>query len=882
MPSPHLIVRHRVTRPVSSLRRLAGSVLLGILTFVSACSGGGDKTPTVPPTLTSITVSLSVSSVHVGEPAAATAAGLDQKGGSIATGTVTWSSSAPTVASVSAGGVVTALAVGSTSITATASGKTGQATLTVTPIPIAAVVVTPSVAAVIVAGTQQLAASTIDAGNNVLTGRSITWTTSDPAKATVSATGLVTGVAIGTVTITATSEGKTGTAAITVANGAIITSVTPATLVPGASMTITGAGFGATIATNTVRIGGVVTTITSASANQLVATVPCIASGTLPVVVTNNNINSAAVNATVAGTVRTLSVGQAIVLTSAAESACNELPNANGSAHYLVTVFSDATSQNTLSDAELRGNPVPSAPAPMSALLAQPSRLTIAPQLIRSLTAGSSGFMGNSAAAGASGSASDREHITRLEAGRALYQQMRASGYRAPTTPARASSLRLSNALGDSRQFFYNYTCSDTTKRIGAKAIYVGTKAVIWEDTTNTRQSFTDANLATYYQRIGQLFDAEQYDVVKTNFGDPLLRDARTDADGKLNMIFTQRINTDNPSAAAFVNPCDQYPRTAAASVAASNFGEYFYAMVPTLAGSSPNDSRYADGWFSFIGRTVVHEVKHIASTAARVANNAPSFEESWLEEGLARQAEELWVRPYIHKVAWKANTAWGSSSTNGIYCDFNPSDAACLAGDATHRPTYGLRRQFNELLPKLLEPWNWSLFGDGTGQSGSVFYQTVWSFTRYAADRWASSEANFFTTVTSATTTGVTSLANAAGVSIDQMIGGWSLALYTDDFPGLISSSADLKIPTWNTREIYIQLSADPTWRTRFTLPFPLVPATGSFGAFTASQVGIRGGAAAYFRFSGTMSAAQVLDLRAFGGGAPAATLRIAIARLP
>ena len=211
-----------------------------------------------------------------------------------------------------------------------------------------------------------------------------------------------------------------------------------------------------------------------------------------------------------------------------------------------------------------------------------------------------------------------------------------------------------------------------------------------------------------------------------------------------------------------------------------------------------------------------------------------------------------------------------------------NPSNAACLAGDATHRPTYGMRRQFNELLPKLLEPWNWSLFGDGTGQSGSVFYQTVWSFTRYAADRWASSEANFFTTVTSATTTGVTSLANAAGVSIDQMIGGWSLALYTDDFPGLISSSADLKIPTWNTREIYIQLSADPVWRTRFTLPFPLVPATGSFGAFTASQVGIRGGAAAYFRFSGTMSAAQVLELRAFGGGAPAATLRIAIARLP
>jgi hypothetical protein len=355
-----------------------------------------------------------------------------------------------------------------------------------------------------------------------------------------------------------------------------------------------------------------------------------------------------------------------------------------------------------------------------------------------------------------------------------------------------------------------------------------------------------------------------------------------TDADGRLNMIFTQRINTDNPSVAAFVNPCDQFPRTAAANVAASNFGEYFYASVPTLAGSSPDDVRYADGWFSFIGRTVVHEVKHIAMTAARVANGASAFEESWLEEGLAREAEELWARPYVHHVAWKANTGYGSASTNGIFCDFNPANATCLAGDPTHRPSYGMRRQFNELLPKLSSPWNWSPYGDGTGQSGSVFYQTVWSLTRYAADRYAASDAAFFTALTSATTTGVTNLSTVAGVSMDQLIGGWSLALYADDYPGLSSPQADLMIPTWNTRDIYLGLSNDPNWSTRFTSAFPLTPTPLSFGSFTAIQSAVRGGAAVYYVISGSMTAPQLLDLRAVGGGAPSSNLRVAIARLP
>src|SRR5207244_7837774 len=53
-------------------------------------------------------------------------------------------------------------------------------------------------------------------GVTPLSGRTVTWSSSNTAVATVSTSGLVSGVAPGSITISATSEGKSGTAAITV------------------------------------------------------------------------------------------------------------------------------------------------------------------------------------------------------------------------------------------------------------------------------------------------------------------------------------------------------------------------------------------------------------------------------------------------------------------------------------------------------------------------------------------------------------------------------------------------------------------------------------------------------------------------------------------
>jgi len=77
--------------------------------------------------------------------------------------------------------------------------------------------VSPATASVSVGQTVQLTATPKDGSGNALAGRVVTWTSGNTAVATVNGSGLVTGVAAGSVTITATSESKGGTAAITVA-----------------------------------------------------------------------------------------------------------------------------------------------------------------------------------------------------------------------------------------------------------------------------------------------------------------------------------------------------------------------------------------------------------------------------------------------------------------------------------------------------------------------------------------------------------------------------------------------------------------------------------------------------------------------------------------
>src|SRR5439155_7465722 len=107
---------------------------------------------------------------------------------------------------------------GSATITATSEGRSGASAITVTapppPVPVASVAVTPPSASVDEGKTVQLTATPKDANGTPLSGRVVTWVSSNTTVATVSASGLVTGKVAGSATITATSEGHSGSAAL--------------------------------------------------------------------------------------------------------------------------------------------------------------------------------------------------------------------------------------------------------------------------------------------------------------------------------------------------------------------------------------------------------------------------------------------------------------------------------------------------------------------------------------------------------------------------------------------------------------------------------------------------------------------------------------------
>jgi hypothetical protein len=158
---------------------------------------------------------------------------------------------------------------------------------------VASVSVTPGAVSATTGQTVQLTAIPRDATGRPLLGRTVTWRSSNTAVVTVSASGLATGVPAGSATITATSEGKSGTAAITV-------TLTPA---PVASLSVTPA----TASVPTGQTVQLTATLRDASGNVLIGREGSIGWG-------SNNTGVAIVNGS--GLVTALVVGAATITAS--------------------------------------------------------------------------------------------------------------------------------------------------------------------------------------------------------------------------------------------------------------------------------------------------------------------------------------------------------------------------------------------------------------------------------------------------------------------------------------------------------------------------------------------------------------------------------------
>jgi uncharacterized protein YjdB len=206
---------------------LVEGVSAGAVTITARVEGVSDtaRVDVIVP-IDSITVDPESAQLDVGQTQQLSATVLDVEGNEVDSSIVEWSSSRDDVASVDASGLVEGLKEGTTTITARAGGKSATATVTVSA-SVSSVEVTPNPAQVALEQTTQLTATVRDANGNELTGRDITWESSNEAIATVNDNGIVSGMSEGDVDITATAEGEAGTALVQVTRPVETVSVTP-------------------------------------------------------------------------------------------------------------------------------------------------------------------------------------------------------------------------------------------------------------------------------------------------------------------------------------------------------------------------------------------------------------------------------------------------------------------------------------------------------------------------------------------------------------------------------------------------------------------------------------------------------------------------------
>lgn len=865
------------------IRRL----LLLALPAAMSCKTGSEP---IPATVREITVSATVTSLVVGNTTQLTAHVVSNEGDVVHGAPITWGTLTPGIVGVSAAGVVTALSPGTGKVRGSYGGRSGDLDLTVTNPPVASVTFDrDSLVLTLPSSSVTLSPMAKDAKGKAISNPTYFFASDAPKVATINQLGLVTAVAAGTAVVSASTEGITASVRVRVTANVTSTSPRIATvtaLAAGGTAVVTGSNFSSTVNGNTVLVEGVPATVTSASATQLSLTLPptgwaCEFERSVSLQVTANGESGVATATLRTASPRALTVGQSLILSSGSDARCNELSATGGT--YLVTVYNAARAlANNDATFALRGAGRSS--VQQSAVIPLPSAVGRLPSvdLPSAVSRLPSDYLPSSVFRLPSGIVPLQRSLDFARAqGSPLpaLRRLRASTEDAESVTARANQISTAGAITqvklpnlDAPSF-----CNGNIP-IGVRTAWVGQKAIIVEDTTSVFNGSPTlkGQLDSLYARVGQEFDSVMWPILTTNFGNPLAMDGQLSRTGKVVMVFSPRINTMlSGSLLGFVVSCDFYPVSQAAS---SNVGEYFYAIMPTsLAAGIGKGTR--DSWLRDMRGTIVHEVKHITAFGERFARNA-AFEDLWLEEGLARHAEEQLAR-VVHGFTWKSNAGYQQA----LYCEVRP--ASTTAPQCAGRPILMLRH-FDALYQYLQSPEAFAILGR-VFPSDATFYGTSWSVVRWMMDQYATSEATFMSGLVQSTRSGVANLeSRISGHLWEEMLGEWALAQYTDDYPGVTFANSRLQFPSWNLRDQYLGLCTDlggcgtsGSLSTIYPVAYPFVPRRTSFGAFSTNVNGLPAGSFTSWLLEGTQAGTQLLDLRGSSVGEPPSQLRLAIVRI-
>ena len=707
---------------------------------------------------------------------------------------------------------------------------------------VASVVVIPDPAVVISTLSVQMTATALAADASPLTGKTFTWTTADAAIATVDANGLVTGGTPGNTTVSATSEGIAGEAAVDVLMPppVFVTSVSPNPLVEGQAASITGAGFSSIAVENTVTVDGVtavVTQATSTSLNIVVPTFDCLPTRSVGVQVTVATESSNVSNTTASpASFLAMAVGVQVILETPS-GFCMQFDEGAGAERYIFGVQSVSDVAATLTPVRVSST-IPGA-APVSPQLAQPALLvsSVRQSLSTSDLRQMERWNQHVAAEGAFLERSNRVLNPLLQSG----------GYRSLAAVRRAPALIPGDVMEGSTlsvRFpgFDTNSCTDFVD-LGVIVRKVGTRAIIVEDTLNPADGFVAAD----FDALVADFDGTIYDVDVDFFGDP----SDIDLNQRIVIVITKEVNKLASPPLAFVAHANLFP---VASCPASNEGEYYWSRAPDPLGTY-NAGVYALADARLDNRVLLaHEFTHIIQGSRRMAVGG-SFMTSFMAEGGATAAQEFVGFEFESRsdgLNYGADVIYPPSADPNSYYGFMGDLVAYFGFDFTNKIS----------ISGTPEECTWvGSADDGTAGpcdfASRLPYGPTWSLVRHAIDRYGASlggtqSVHRALVDYSGSTADFGAIETVFSQTIGQMMADWAAMLYVDD--RFTDSALDrFQFLNWDLR------SLEDAW----TPPASrLAPRARAFADFQ-DDFSVRAASSAFFDLSGTGRPATAVRIR-------------------
>jgi hypothetical protein len=435
----------------------------------------------------------------------------------------------------------------------------------------------------------------------------------------------------------------------------------------------------------------------------------------------------------------------------------------------------------------------------------------------------------------------------RLAAAREWYRAQRSTS----GAPASAA-LAATPAIGTLLHLNANGTdfCDNPDVRTG-RVVAITNGAIVVADTANPTGGFTESE----YQSIGVTFDTLVNPVDTAAFGAP----SDIDHNGHVILFFTRAVNELTSAGAGsvvlgFFYKRDLLPTTSAAgNCPGSNVGEMFYLLVPDTGGVINSNKRSKAQVVSFTNGTVAHEYQHLINASRRMyVNDAPGFEEPWLDEGLAHTAEEL-------NFFRASGTSPRANFDAGAFADPRFADAFA---------TFELNN-FRRYVTYLQSPESQGPIGVDATDDDLPTRGAIWDFLRYVADHQApNTEQQLWHDLVNSRTSGIANLTQVLGQAPNGLLRDWVISVYMDDnAPGV---DARFQQPTWNMR------SAIPAGGAASTFALASRPLADNL----TSSVLLAGASGSFMRFAVANGADALLTVTAANQALPAA-VQLAVVRV-